>query len=125
MEEALQLAAELEVLKRYASNGVRYMDDCSEEAFRKIYGASKIELLAAFRRERDTPADSTMDLRESKEFTYWLFKYRLSKSDKSKIASDTRKGLQQLEMMKAASRARESSRPAKQEPAVDGARITT
>ena len=65
-----------------------------------------------------------MDLKESKEFTYWLFKYRLSKSDKARIASDTRKGLQQLELMRAATRARESSTLAEQEPAVDKARIT-
>jgi len=125
VEEALQLAAELEVLKHYASNGVRYLDDCSEEAFRKIYGASKVELLGTFRSERNTPADDTMDMRESKEFTYWLFKYRLSKSDKSKIASDTSKGLHQLELMKAAATARESSRLAEQDTAVDEARIDT
>ena len=125
VEEALQLAAELEELKRYASNGVRYKDDCSEEAFRKIYGAAKTDLLAVHRREREAPENGAMDLKESKEFTYWLFKYRLSKSDKAKIASDTRKGLQQLELMRAATRARESSLLAEQEPAANEAPITS
>jgi hypothetical protein len=108
VEEALHLAAELEVLKRYASNGVQYKDDCSEEAFRKIYGSFKSDLLAAFRQEHPAPEANSTDLRESKEFTYWLFKYRLTRSDKARIASDTRKGLQQLESMRAAARARAS-----------------
>ena len=107
VEEALQLAAELEVLKRYASNGVQYKDDCSEEAFRKVYLTSKTELLAAFRQERRTPPAHSMSLGESKEFTYWLFKYRLRISDKAKIASDTQKGLEQLQRMRKAARSRD------------------
>jgi hypothetical protein len=35
-------------------------------------------------------------LTELKEFTYWLFKYRLRQSDKAKVASDTKKALGQL-----------------------------
>ena len=38
-----------------------------------------------------------MTLTESKEFTYWLFKYRLANSDGSRIASDTRKAIGYLE----------------------------
>ncbi|GAJ03845.1 unnamed protein product, partial [marine sediment metagenome] len=30
------------------------------------------------------------------EFTYWLFKYRLNHCDKARVASDTKKGLEQL-----------------------------
>ena len=40
-----------------------------------------------------------ISLQRLKEFTYWLFKYRLSFSDSAKIASDTQKGLLQLEKM--------------------------
>ena len=38
-----------------------------------------------------------MKLVELKEFTYWLFKYRLNNSDKARIASDTKKALRELE----------------------------
>ena len=32
-----------------------------------------------------------------KEFTYWLFKYRLKKCEKAKIASDTKKAIEYLQ----------------------------
>jgi hypothetical protein len=105
VEEALQLATELEVHKRYASNGVRYVDDFSEEAFTRIYRAPQIELLKMFREEVGSADRSSMSVIESKEFTYWLFKRRLKVSDKPKIASDTRKGLDQLQRMREAVRA--------------------
>ncbi len=38
-----------------------------------------------------------MHLTELKEFTYWLFKYRMLHCDKAKVASDTRKGLRLLQ----------------------------
>ena len=34
------------------------------------------------------------------EFTYWLFKRRIKKSDPARVASDTRKGLEQFEQIK-------------------------
>jgi hypothetical protein len=40
-----------------------------------------------------------MSVTQLKEFTYWLFKYRLKTSDKAKIASDTKKGLDALHQM--------------------------
>ena len=105
VEEALQLAAELEVQKRHASNGVRYVDDFSEEAFSRIYGAPKIALLKLFRQEVDSVGRHPMSVGESRGFTYWLFKRRLMVSDKPKIASDTKKGLDQLRRMREAVRA--------------------
>lgn len=105
VEEGLQLATEIEVHKRRASKGVRYVDDYSDEAFVEIYGATKGDLLKEFRTDTGSPARCSMSLSESKEFTYWLFKRRLRLSDKAKIASDTRKGLQQLELMREATRA--------------------
>ena len=117
VEEALQLVTELEVHKRHASNGVRYKDDYSQEAFKKIYGAGKRELLKACRAELGRGSKRSMSLTESKEFTYWLFKYRLKVSDKAKIASDTKKGLGQLRRMREATgRARHSLHP---EPVVE------
>ena len=40
-----------------------------------------------------------MTLTEHKEFTYWLFKWRLRQSDGAKAASDTRKGLREYQRM--------------------------
>ena len=103
VEEALQLAVEREVQKRHLSNCNRYRDDFSEEAFEKLYRTPRSGLLEAFRSEKGYPAKRSMGLSESKEFTYWMFKYRLRASDQAKIASDTRKGLQQLQEMEASS----------------------
>ena len=100
VEEALQLAAELEVLKRQRSNGVQYRTDYSEEAFARVYGAPKSELLAKFRKETGSASGRNISIGDSNEFTYWLFKYRLKASDKARIASDTRKGLDQLNRMR-------------------------
>ena len=111
VEETLQLAVEREVIKRYASNGIRRIEDPTEEAFARIYGAGQAELVARFRQEEteegSTPAtldEVSMTMSECKEFTYWLFKLRLRRSDKPKIASDTKKGLDQLHRMRQASR---------------------
>jgi hypothetical protein len=99
IEEALQLAVEREVQKRHISNGNLYQDDFSPEAFAKIYHQSKDVLLDLFRLERGYPDVDSMSLDESKEFTYWLFKYRMRYTDQAKIASDTRKGIEQLRQM--------------------------
>ena len=124
VEEALQLVVELEVLKRYASNGLQYVEDHSEDAFRKIYMASKSELLDTFRRELDVPPGGSMDLGEAKEFTYWLFKHRLKISDKARIASDTRKGLEQLERMRKAAQRSEPTPRVDHESFIDGVRLS-
>ena len=106
VEEGLQLAVELEVQKRRLSNGLQGPDDCAEDAFLKIYGSTRRALLDAFRRSLGYALSRTMSMSESKEFTYWLFKYRVARSDKARIASDTRKGLDQLaRMQRAAARA--------------------
>ena len=99
VEEALQLAAEGEVHKRHLSNGNQYQHDFSEEAFLRIYREPRSTLLKLFREEMGYTAKRSMTFAESKEFTYWLFKYRLKTSDKAKTASDTSKGLEQLQQM--------------------------
>jgi hypothetical protein len=55
------------------------------------------ELLTKFKIEKGYPKRNSMELGELKEFTYWLFKYRLNNCDKARIASDTKKALQELE----------------------------
>ena len=109
VEEALQLANELEVLKRNTSNGILFVTDASEQAYTRLYRDSGSALLARFRLEIGSAAEAdSISVGESREFTYWLFKYRLKSTDKSRIASDTRKGLQMLEHMKSATGRRAS-----------------
>ena len=102
VEEALQLAVEGEVHKRHISNGNRYQSDFTEEAFARIYHKPLADLLAAFRDDMGYPESDALTLTQSKEFTYWLFKYRVRTSDKARVASDTRKGLAQLQALAAA-----------------------
>ena len=99
VEEALQLAVEGEARKRHLSNSNRYYRDFSEEAFERIYGAPKGELLRIFREEKGYRSKASMSVAEHREFTYWLFKYRLKACDGARVASDTRKGLKQLQRM--------------------------
>ena len=97
VEEALQLAVENEVRKRRLSNGNRYQDDFSDEAFIRIYRMPRAELLDAFCEDMGYASGlDALTLTQCKEFTYWLFKRRMRVSDKAKVASDTRKGLAQM-----------------------------
>ena len=54
-------------------------------------------MLDDFRKERHYPRSRHIDLGEMREFFYWLFKYRLKHSDKSRMASDTRKAMLHME----------------------------
>ena len=51
-------------------------------------------------------ATDEMTLTESKEFTYWLFKWRLHRSEGAKAASDTQKGLREYQGMAMAAKRR-------------------
>jgi len=96
VEEALVMAVEEEVRKERWVAGYHRDKDNTNEAYRRIYGATKTVLLRRFRRERGYPHLNSISLTELKEFTYWLFKLRLKQSDKAKVASDTRKALDWL-----------------------------
>ena len=76
----------------FSANG----QDITDEAYRRIYGATKSALLKRFRRERGYPQLKSISLSELKEFTYWLFKYRLEQCERARVASDTRKALEML-----------------------------
>ena len=103
VEEALHLAVELDLNKRFVSNGHQYSRDFTNEIFKRIYSLGYVDLLTQFREINEKPFTSEMHISELKEFTYWLFKYRIMNSDKARTASDTKKGLDQLMMMKAPS----------------------
>ena len=97
VEEALILAVQEEVRKERRTSGYSNREhDVVGEVYRRIYGATKPVLLKRFRREKGYPHLKSISLTELKEFTYWLFKYRLKQCDKARIASDTKKALQQL-----------------------------
>lgn len=96
VEEALQLAVQEEVDKDRHVQGLGRYSDTSGEAWRRIYNADKDALLDRFRMEKRLPKRASMTLDEMKQFTYWLFKYRFKRSEKARIASDTKKALDYL-----------------------------
>ncbi len=95
-EEALIWAVQEEVRKERQTLSLNKEQDHDNEAYRRIYGATKAVLLKRFRREKDYRQLKSISLTELKEFTYWLFKYRLNHCDKARVASDTKKALTQL-----------------------------
>ena len=95
-EEALIGAVQEEVRKERQILTFNKEHEHNNEAYRRIYGATKAVLLKRFRREKGYPQLKSTSLTELKEFTYWLFKYRLDHCDKARVASDTKKALTQL-----------------------------
>jgi hypothetical protein len=84
------------IRKERRTLGFNKEHDIDNEVYQRIYGATKAALLKQFRREKRYPQRRSISLTELKEFTYWLFKYRLNHCDKARVASDTKKGLEQL-----------------------------
>jgi hypothetical protein len=99
VEEALVLAVQEEVRKEWRTLGYTNDRDATNEVYRRIYGATKAILLRRFRREKGYPQVRSMNLTMLKEFTYWLFKYRLEHCDRTRVASDTKKALKQLNFL--------------------------
>ena len=95
-EEALLQAVEDEVRKERHSLGRNKEQDIADEAYRRIYGATRQDLLELFRQEKGYHRSQSISLTELKEFTYWLFRYRLSHCEKARIGSDTQKALKWL-----------------------------
>jgi len=104
VEEALQLAVEEELHKeRFAQCATRCLP-ADEEVCRRVYGKGRMELLDRFRGERGLPPSDAIAYSDLKDFTYWLFKYRLRNCDRARVASDTRKALSQLSKLERARR---------------------
>jgi hypothetical protein len=100
VEEALQLAVEEDIHKENRSRPWREPED--EPMFERVYGKPLIELRAQYYEETGTMLGDPVSYGDWKEFTYWLFKTRLKRQDKARVASDTRKGLAQLTRMELA-----------------------
>jgi hypothetical protein len=96
VEEALLLAVQEEVDKERHVQGLGKRSQTSDEACRRIYDAERDILLKQFREEKGRQQSDSITLDEMKEFTYWLFKYRLKCCEKARIASDTKKALDYL-----------------------------
>ncbi|MFC1918489.1 hypothetical protein ACFLWW_00740 [Chloroflexota bacterium] len=96
VEEALTLAVQEEVQKENLASGYFKGQDSTNEAYRRIYGTTKALLLKRFRQDKGYHQSRSTSLAELKEFTYWLFRYRLKQCDKAKVASDTKKALDWL-----------------------------
>jgi hypothetical protein len=96
VEEALIQAVQEEVRKERRISGYNNEQNLPNEVYRRIYGATKAILLKRFRKEKGYPRLKSTSLPDLKEFTYWLFKYRLKQCDKARVASDTKKALEQL-----------------------------
>jgi hypothetical protein len=93
VEENLISAVVDEIRKERLASGSNKQEDILDKAYRRVYGSSQQSLLDRFRKEKKYPKRKSTNLGELKEFTYWLFKYRIKKSDKSRVASDTKKAL--------------------------------
>ena len=118
VEEALHYAVEEEIAKEHHSYVWTAEDREEANVYRRIYGHSQDELLAQFCKERKEERPDSLGLTDLKEFTYWLFKYRVRTSDGARVASDTRKGLVALSRIEASHRGRRPPEPAAFESAI-------
>jgi hypothetical protein len=96
LEEILHLVVEEAVYKEQRSRVWENHLSVGEEAFQRLYGHARQDLLRQFRQEQGIADDTTISLTEAKEFSYWLFKYRLRYCDPARVASDTRRALSML-----------------------------
>ena len=97
IEETLFLVVQEEINKERQAHGFRNRPELADEAYLRIYDVGRDVLLKDFRKEKGYKQLNSITLDEMKEFTYWLFKYRLKKCEKAKIASDTKKALDYLQ----------------------------
>lgn len=106
VEEALQLAVEEEVAKEGHAHVWSAGDREGETVYQRLYGDTQASLLAEFLKEQGREPTERLDMAEYKEFTYWLFKYRVRRQEGARVASDTRKGLVALSRVELAFRKR-------------------
>ncbi len=106
VEEALQLAIEEEVAKEGHAHVWSAGDREGETVYQRLYGETQANLLAEFLKERAQAPTDRLDMADYKEFTYWLFKYRVRRQEGARVASDTRKGLVTLSRVELAFRKR-------------------
>ncbi|MFH1169473.1 MAG: hypothetical protein V1691_02140 [Chloroflexota bacterium] len=96
VEGVLLMAVKEEIHKERQLLSCLDEHETGEEAYRRVYGESGTVLLKRFHQETGYFQPRSATLAELKEFTYWLFKYRLRHCERAKVASDTRKALNYL-----------------------------
>jgi hypothetical protein len=115
VEEALQYAVEEEMAKEQHAHVWSAATVDGAGAFLRIYGRNLPDLLDEFQTERGLAPGNELDYTALKEFTYWLFKYRVRNGEGARVASDTRKGLAALSRLEAAFRTRKEPQNQAQE----------
>jgi len=99
LEEILLFATEDEVRKMYTSNGFRNAAQETDIAMIRLYGANERALLNRYCIETGfEPIKDEMDVTQKKEFTYWLFKFRMRWAEPAKAASDVSKALNYMQL---------------------------
>ncbi|HUF54149.1 MAG TPA: hypothetical protein VMR52_10305 [Dehalococcoidia bacterium] len=110
VEAALQMAVLEEIRKERSSTAVWEKNGrADDEAFERIYGTPRSELLEGFREAHELDAE-WLSLADYSEWRYWLFQYRVKNCDPAKVASDTRKGLLMLQSLERDVRLRDAAR---------------
>jgi hypothetical protein len=104
VEEALIQAVEEEVLKERRVRGVYHRRGVDDVVMERLYGDTMEVLVRRFCREGKKRYRGALSQVEWRSFVYWLFKLRVARSDQSRLASDTNKGLRQLESVRRARR---------------------
>jgi hypothetical protein len=96
VEEALIKAVTEEIIKEHRARSLSIKKDYSDEAYFRIYGEQKKDLLNSYKRTHPHFVNDFTSF-GVKSFTYWLFKYRINTNEPARVASDTRKGLEYLQ----------------------------
>jgi hypothetical protein len=97
-EEALLLAVQDEVRKEERLLVIKEFDTV-DESFKRIYDLPREDLLKLFRKDRGERVSRSLKLSEMREFTYWLFKYRVKHAEKARVASDMKKSLARIKKL--------------------------
>lgn len=93
VEEAVIRNAEEEEGKGWPRSGKVAAIKIRELAYKKLYGFDQQELYGKFLSDKGYTHPERFSIGLAKEFTYWLFKFRLIHNEGERVASDTRKGL--------------------------------
>ena len=111
VEEALQLSVEEEIHKENRNRPWGQDTRVDQTMLERVYDKPREELFSQYYTETGIFLRERLSHAQLKAFTYWLFKFRLRRQDKARVASDTRKGLAQLTRMElAASERRHGAR---------------
>lgn len=106
VEEAVIHSAEEEERKGLHAGGLLGYINVTSRAFRKVYGIDRETLQQQFCDEKGYSRALSFSPTQVKEFTYWLFKYRLINSEGERVASDTRKGILYMQRMRSGTRSK-------------------